>query len=132
MARSATYRRGDEMRRELMGEALSAKLQQSGVYSSKHMQKFGEVTRETIFGSIWTRPGLDLKTRTMITCASDVACGRTEELKLHLRFALNQGWTEDELSEAILHLVAYVGAPLVREAMLTAVEVFAEVASETD
>jgi 4-carboxymuconolactone decarboxylase len=55
---------------------------------------------------------------------SDAATGRTPELVLHLRFARNQGWTEDELAEALLHLTGYVGAPFVREAMLTASEVF--------
>ena len=130
MARSETYLRGDEIRRRLMGEALSNRMDQT-TYNNPHMQKFGDVTRETIFGLIWTRGGIDMKTRTLITVVSDTATGRTEELKLHLRFALNQGWTEDELSEAILHLLAYVGAPLVREAMLTAVELFAEVAAET-
>jgi 4-carboxymuconolactone decarboxylase len=56
--------------------------------------------------------------------------GRTPELKLHLRFARNQGWTEDELAEALLHLAGYVGAPLVREAMLTACETFTEMRAE--
>lgn len=129
MARSETYRLGNEMRRKLMGAEFADRMDKTA-YNNPHMQKFGEVTRETIFGSIWTRGGIDLKTRTLITVVSDTATGRTDELKIHIRFALNQGWTEDELSEAILHLVAYVGAPLVREAMLTAVEVFAEVAAE--
>ena len=65
-----------------------------------------------------------------ICVISDAATGRDPELKLHLRFALNQGWTEDELSEAILHLAGYVGAPLVREALLTAIETFKEIAAE--
>ncbi len=90
------------------------------------MEKFAEVTQETIFGTLWTRPGLDLKTRALICVISDTATGRYEELKLHLRFARNHGWTEDELSEALLHLTGYIGAPLVRGAMLTAVELFKE------
>lgn len=118
------------MRRKLMGEAYAAKLDNS-VYSDPIMEKFAEVTQETIFGTLWTRPGLDLKTRAMICVISDAATGRDPELKLHLRFALNQGWTEDELAEALLHLAGYVGAPLVREAMLTACAVFAEIRAET-
>ena len=117
------------MRRRLMGEAYAAKLD-SSVYSDPIMEKFAEVTQETIFGTLWTRPGLDLKTRSMICVISDAATGRDPELKLHLRFARNQGWTEDELAEALLHLAGYVGAPLVREAMLTACSVFAEMRSE--
>ncbi len=53
------------------------------------------------------------------------------KLKLHLRFARNQGWTGDELAGALLHLAGYAGAPLVREAMLTACETFAELRAES-
>jgi 4-carboxymuconolactone decarboxylase len=120
---------GREMRRKLMGDAYADKLDGS-LYRDPVMEKFAEVTQEAIFGTLWTRPGLDLKTRTLICVISDAATGRDPELKLHLRFALNQGWTEDELSEALLHLTGYVGAPLVREALLTAVEVFKEIRAE--
>ena len=129
MADSELRAKGRAMRRKLMGDAYAKKLDGS-VYTDPIMEKFAEVTQETIFGTLWTRPGLDLKTRTLICVISDAATGRDPELKLHLRFALNQGWTEDELSEALLHLAGYVGAPLVREAMLTAVEVFKEVRAE--
>jgi len=129
MADSTRREQGRAMRRRLMGEAYAAKLD-SSVYSDPIMEKFAEVTQETIFGTLWTRPGLDLKTRSMICVISDAATGRDPELKLHLRFARNQGWTEDELAEALLHLAGYVGAPLVREAMLTACSVFAEMRSE--
>ena len=61
---------------------------------------------------------------------SDAATGRTTELKVHLRFARNHGWTEDELVEALLQLLGYVGAPLVREALLVAKETFAEMRAE--
>ena len=94
------------------------------------MEKFAEVTQEAVFGTLWDRPGFDLKTRTLICVISDTATGRAPELKLHLRFALNHGWTEDELAEAIVDLTGYVGAPLVREALLTATEVFAELREE--
>ncbi len=129
MADSARREQGRAMRRKLMGEAYAARLD-SSVYSDPIMEKFAEVTQETIFGTLWTRPGLDLKTRSMICVISDAATGRAPELKLHLRFALNQGWTEDELAEALLHLAGYVGAPLVRESMLTACEVFKEIREE--
>ncbi len=61
---------------------------------------------------------------------SDATNGRDAELKLHLRMARNQGWTEDELVESLLHLGGYVGAPLIREALLTAKETFAEMRAE--
>ena len=129
MADSELRSKGRAMRRKLMGEAFASKLD-GAVYSDPIMEKFAEVTQENIFGNLWTRGGLDLKTRAMITVISDVSTGREEELKLHLRFARNQGWTEDELAEALVHLSGYVGAPLVRGAMLIAVEVFKELRAE--
>ena len=121
--------KGRAMRRKLMGESYASKLD-IALYTDPIMEKFAEVTQETIFGTLWTRPGLDLKTRAMICVISDTATGRTPELKLHVRFARNQGWTEDELAEALIHLLGYVGAPLVREALLTAKEVFEEMRAE--
>src|SRR5579871_1308271 len=130
MTDSPLRAKGRAMRRNLMGAAYADKLDRQ-LYTDPIMEKFAELTQETIFGSLWTRPGLDLKTRTLICVISDTATGRTPELKLHIRFALNHGWTEDELSEAILHLLGYVGAPLVREALLVAKETFAEIRAET-
>jgi hypothetical protein len=83
------------------------------------MRKFIDIASETVFGTLWTRPGLDLKTRTLVCVVSDAATARTEELAIHVRMALRHGWTEDELIEVLLHLLGYVGAPLVREAMIT-------------
>ncbi len=121
--------KGQKMRRKLMGAAYLDKM---GATAYKHpqMQKFVDLASENIFGALWTRPGLDLKTRTLITMVSDASTGREPELALHVRMALRQGWTEDELSEALLHLLGYVGAPLVREAMIIATRVFEEVRAE--
>jgi 4-carboxymuconolactone decarboxylase len=129
MAGDTRREQGRAMRRKLMGDAYAEKVDRT-VYNDPMMAKFAEVTQETIFGTLWTRPGLDLKTRALICVISDTATGRTPELKLHLRFARNQGWSEDELSEALLHLVGYIGAPLVREALLTARDTFAEMRAE--
>ena len=126
MPASETQRKGSELRRQLMGEGFVDRINQT-VYTDPHMQTFRDVTTETIFGTLWTRPGLDLKTRTLICVVSDASTGRTPELALHVRMALRQGWTEEELTEILLHLLGYVGAPLVREALLTATEVFKEV-----
>ena len=121
--------KGRAMRRKLVGDTFADKLDK-GLYTDPHMDKYGELTQEVVFGIVWSRPGLDLKTKTLITLVSDASTGRTEELKVHLRFARNHGWTEDELVDALLHLLAYIGAPLVREAMIAATEVFAEMRSE--
>ena len=121
--------KGKAMRRKLMGDSYADKLDKN-VYTHPIMEKFAEYTQEAVFGGLWSRPGLDLKTRALICVISDAATGREPELKLHLRFALRQGWTEDELGEALLHLAGYVGAPLVREALLCAVATFKEMVAE--
>ena len=115
MTDSPLRAKGRAMRRNLMGAAYADKLDQQ-LYTDPIMEKFAALTQETVFGTLWTRPGLDLKTKTLICVVSDTATGRTPELKLHIRFARNHGWAEDELVEAILHLLGYVGAPLVRGA----------------
>ena len=93
-------------------------------------EEFQDLITRYAWGEIWTRPGLPRHTRSLMTLVMMVALNRNDELKLHLRFARNHGWSEDELAEAILHLTGYVGAPLVREALLTAKEVFAEMRAE--
>jgi 4-carboxymuconolactone decarboxylase len=129
MADSPLRAKGRAMRRKLVGDAYADKLDKD-LYTDPSMEKFAEITQEAIFGTVWTRPGLDLRTRTLICVISDTATGRTSELKLHIRFARNHGWAEDELVESMLHLIGYVGAPLVREALITAKEVFAEMRAE--
>jgi len=129
MTDSPLRAKGRAMRRNLLGAAYADKIDQQ-IYADPIMEKFAALTQETLFGTLWGRPGLDLKTRTLICVISDTATGRTPELKLHLRFARNQGWTEDELTEALLHLLGYIGAPLVREALLVAKETFAELRAE--
>ena len=129
MADSELARKGMEMRRQLLGEEYVARVGRE-VYDDPQMQKFIDVATETVFGALWTRPGLDLKTRALICVVSDAATGRAPELALHLRMALRQGWSEDELVEVLLHLLGYVGAPVIRESMLVARKVFAEMRAE--
>jgi len=130
MAESELYRKGAAMRRQLMGEAEVARLGRT-TYGDPVMKKFIDVATETVFGALWTRPGLDLKTRALICVISDTCTGREPELALHLRMALRQGWSEDELTEALLHLSGYIGVPMIREAMMAASKIFAEYRAET-
>jgi 4-carboxymuconolactone decarboxylase len=129
MAENETLEKGRALRRELMGDRLVESMA-STVYDSPVMRKFGEYATEAVFGLLWSRPGLDLKTRTLICVVSDTAQARWPELRIHLRMARRQGWTEDELAEALLHMAGYVGLPAVREAMIVAGEVFAEIGDE--
>src|ERR1700731_1533780 len=129
MAKSELYRKGAEMRRRLMGDAAVERLGRT-TYSDPVMKKFIDVATETVFGALWTRPGLDLKTRTLVCVVSDAATGREPELGLHLRMALRQGWTEEELTEVLLHLSGYVGVPIIRESMMVASKAFADFRAE--
>lgn len=122
------YRQGAEMRRRLLGDDWVERARRT-TYADPIMQKFIDVATEAVFGTLWTRPGLDLKTRTLVTVIADAATGRQDELAIHLRMARRQGWTEDELTEALLHLIGYVGAPLARDALLVASRVFREMRS---
>jgi 4-carboxymuconolactone decarboxylase len=129
VAQSPSYQKGQEMRRRLLGDAYIERVNQT-TYTDPIMRKFIDVATETVFGTLWSRPGLDLKTRTLVTLVSDAATGRLPELAIHVRMALRQGWTEEELTEVLIHLMGYVGAPLTRDALLTARDVFAEVNKE--
>jgi len=129
MAVSETYEKGREVRRQLLGDAYVERANQSA-YNDPIMKKFIDVATETVFGGLWSRPGLDFKTRTLICVVSDAATGRYPELEIHLRFALKEGWTEDELTEVLLHLSGYVGVPIIREAMIVASKTFAEIRAE--
>jgi 4-carboxymuconolactone decarboxylase len=131
MAESELYKQGEAIRRKLRGDLDFAR-NKSEYDKDPVMKKFIDIATETVFGALWTRPGLDFKTRTLICVVSDAATGRHPELDIHLRLALKQGWTEDELIEVLLHLSGYVGVPLIREAMLVASRVFTELRAERD
>jgi len=128
--RSELYQKGAAKRRQLMGDA-AVEASAKGIYSDPVMQKFIDVAIENVFGALWTRPGLDDKTRALICVISDTCTGREPELALHLRMALRQGWTEDELTEVLLRLSGYIGVPIIRESMLLASRVFKEYRAET-
>jgi 4-carboxymuconolactone decarboxylase len=129
MAESENHRKGTELRRKLMGEKFADNMSAT-VYDDPLMKKFGDYSREAVFGMLWGRPGLDFKTRALICVVSDTATHALPELAIHLRMARNQGWTEDELGEALLHMAGYVGLPAVREALLVAKETFAKMKQE--
>ena len=104
MTKSDLYKKGDAMRRSMYGDDAYEKANNT-VYGDPIMQKFLDVATETVFGALWTRPGLDTKTRALIC-------------------------VEDELLETMLHLSGYIGVPSVRGAMIVAKRVFAEIKGE--
>ena len=92
--------KGHEMRRTLLGDAYVDNMAAS-TYKDPLMRKFIDLVSETVFASMWTRPGLDLKIRTLVTVISDASTGREPELAIHLRMARRQGWSEEEIAEAV-------------------------------
>lgn len=87
---------------------------------------FAEITVGHLFGDIWTRPGLELRERSMITCAALIALGKEPQLKVHLRGALNVGISREAVEEMMIHLAHYSGWPTAVNGMRVAHEVFAE------
>lgn len=123
--KSDLYKKGEKVRRELRGDAEYEKNMKEYA-ADPHTLKFIELATETVFGALWARPTLDYKLRALICVITDATMGRHDELDIHLRFALKQGWTEDELIEVLLHMSGYVGVPLIREAIYCAKDVFAD------
>jgi 4-carboxymuconolactone decarboxylase len=122
--------KGRLVRRELLGPAATDRLDQDVYTEDVMMEKFRDFTEEVVFGILWSRGGIDVKTRSLVTLVSDAATGQTDALQLHLRFARRYGWTEEELTEVLIHLAGYVGIPLSRKALITASETFAEIRAE--
>jgi 4-carboxymuconolactone decarboxylase len=75
------------------------------------------------WGAVWGRPGLDVKSRSLVTVSILIALGRTTELAVHINGALNNGWTKAELQEILIHSSAYCGWPAALEASRVAKEV---------
>ncbi|HIC71645.1 MAG TPA: 4-carboxymuconolactone decarboxylase, partial [Alphaproteobacteria bacterium] len=88
-----------------------------------------ELVTEYCWGSVWGRPGLPRRTRSLLNLAMLSALNRPHELKLHLRGALTNGVTQDEIKEVFLQVAIYCGVPSAIDAFRTAREVFAENAS---
>jgi 4-carboxymuconolactone decarboxylase len=88
--------------------------------------KLAELTDDVLFGDVWERPGLSKRDRSMITVTTLIALARLNELPYHLKRALDNGVTRDELVEMITHLAFYSGWPTAASAIATADKVFAE------
>ena len=75
------------------------------------MQAFQDITTESCWGYVWTRPGLDRRTRSLLNLVMLTALNRPAEIKLHVRGAITNGVTVDEIKEALLHATVYCGIP---------------------
>ncbi|RYY83031.1 MAG: 4-carboxymuconolactone decarboxylase [Comamonadaceae bacterium] len=105
---SKGYEDGLDMRRKVLGAAY---VDNSINDADDFNRPFQEILTEFAWGTIWTRPGLDLKTRSMLTLAICVALNRPHEVKLHLRGAVRNGCTDEEIRELLLHAFIYCGGP---------------------
>jgi 4-carboxymuconolactone decarboxylase len=117
---NSDYEKGLATRRQVMGEEFVAKALAGVTDFTRPIQE--HITAKA-WGDVWQRPGLDLKTRSLITVAMLTALGKQHELKGHLRGALNNGATPAELQEVLLHAAIYCGVPTAVEAFRTAAEV---------
>jgi 4-carboxymuconolactone decarboxylase len=116
----SAYDKGLAMRRLVMGEDFVATAFANATPFTQPIQE--HITRAA-WGDVWQRPGLDLKTRSLITVAMLTALGKQNELKGHVRGALNTGATVEEIQEVLLHATVYCGVPAAVEAFRTANEV---------
>jgi 4-carboxymuconolactone decarboxylase len=114
------FDKGLATRKQVMGEDFVARAFGGATDFTAPIQQY--ITRNA-WGDVWQRPGLDLKTRSLITVAMLIALGKQHELKGHVRGALNNGATPQELQEVLLHASIYCGLPTAVEAFRTAAEV---------
>ncbi|MFW0794405.1 4-carboxymuconolactone decarboxylase [Gordonia sp. CPCC 205515] len=121
------YDDGMVVRREVLGDAH---VDRATAAITDLTQEFQEFITEYAWGSIWTRPGLDRKSRSMITLTALIARGHHEELAMHVRAAVRNGLSRDEIKEVILQSAIYCGVPDANTAFRIASKVFAEIDAE--
>ncbi len=114
------FNAGLQTRRQVMGDDFVDRALAGMTPFTEPMQHY--ITRNA-WGDVWQRPGLDLKTRSLVTVAMLTALGRQHELKGHVRGALNNGATTAEIQEVLLHASIYCGVPCAVEAFRSAAEV---------
>lgn len=110
----ARYEEGMRIRRAVLGDAHVDRATAAATAFDAPFQRF---VTETAWGSVWSRPDLDQRTRSLITVAILAALGRHEELALHLRACANTGASPEEVREALLHVAIYAGVPAANTAI---------------
>lgn len=117
---SKDFEKGLATRKQVMGEDFVANAFANATEFTMPMQEY--ITRNA-WGDVWQRPGLDMKTRSLVTVALLAALGKQHELKGHVRGALNNGATVQEIQEVLLHTSIYCGVPTAVDAFRSAAEV---------
>jgi 4-carboxymuconolactone decarboxylase len=117
------FEAGMKIRREMLGDAhVDSAIARRNTFT----EEFQDLITRYAWGEIWTRPGLPRQTRSLITVAMLVALNREEELRLHLRAALRNGVTQEEIREALLQSAIYCGVPAANSAFRIAQDIFSE------
>jgi 4-carboxymuconolactone decarboxylase len=114
--KSTAYKRGLAMRQQVLGNDYVA---QSFASADDLNMPFQELATEFAWGSVWTRDGLSLRERSLLTLAMCIALNRPNEIKVHLRGAIRNGVTRIELRELLLHSFLYCGGPAALDAYQT-------------
>jgi 4-carboxymuconolactone decarboxylase len=123
VSKSETYKAGLAVRKKVLGaKYVDESLQQADEFTAP----LQDYLTEHAWGAVWVREGLSLKTRSILNLAILTAINRPAELRLHIRGALNNGVTKEEMREIFLHCGAYCGAPAALDAFKVAKEVFAQ------
>lgn len=125
--KDSTYEAGMAVRRRVLGDAHVNRATQN---TTDFDADFQELIARHAWGDIWTRPGLDLRTRSLITIAILATLGREEELKLHLRATRNTGASQDDVKELLMQVAVYAGVPAANSAVRIAKQVFEEFAQD--
>ena len=107
-------KKGMEVRTKLFGEKAA---QDGDTFLRNFDEGFATFLNEQLFGTIWSRPGLPIKLRSLLTMTALMALGRGPELRLHMRGALNLGIPPEEIKELIVHVSQYSGVPTAVEAI---------------
>lgn len=122
------YKEGLAVRTEVLGEEYVKRALENATPFDKDFQEF--VTRNA-WGAVWTRPGLERKTRSLLTIAIVAALGHHEELKIHIRATRNTGASMDEVREVLMQVGVYAGMPAAVSAMRIAKATFEEMTKES-
>ena len=120
---SKLYDEGMKVRRAVLG---AEHVDRSTATADQYSRPLQELVTEYCWGAVWTRPGLERQQRSILNLGMLVALNRMHEFKLHVRGALNNGLTREQISEVILQTAIYCGVPASIDAMRNAREVFAE------
>lgn len=123
----AKFEKGLEIRKSVLGAEYVENSINNATDFNMPMQ---ELVTEYCWGEIWGRPGLERKTRSIINLAMITALNRPHELKLHVRGAINNGLTRDEIKEVFLQTAIYCGVPAAIDSFRSAKEVFDEMDKE--